>query len=343
MHDRATRKAFILSAFAFFGTAAIVFTFIGIERSLGANAAIVVALLIVSMGGAYVLEVPRVAPREASVRKNWEMWRADRRLDVAGSELRDLGLVVPTVRIDDSKHSQVERDRIIYGEMGLDAGKTHALAARKRMIADTNDGHLILRKPQLALNAPAVGRRTDHAAILAMRQALGHRPNVLTANVLLVDPVAKMIGLHKRSSSNETEQDRLHVVGGAFDPDRDESLYMTAERETQEETGYKVTTDGCIAILQHEILHNYTMVTFLGVAAARSQPTSRREGDLLWFGLDQLPQIMNGSEHEWVCTGKQAVLVWLAIGAPVGGLDSPIGSRQSRRLFESCAPAAPEA
>lgn len=268
---------------------------------------------------------------------------------VPGSVLLDISMSVPEVSLRHATLNKRHRENHIFKANGLDPVEMAGRVRRARIIdrPKINDRQVILSERLTKLNARAVGWPTRYVVVreIDRRNDLEgkviHRPNVLTSNAFMVDSKQRRICVHRRSAANETFGEFLHVWGGAYDPmkDRADGLQRTASREIYEESKkrYRVTLDGCVAILQHETTTNYTMVTFLGVPL-ESPPggidnRGQWEGFAMWFSFDQIPSVLGNSLYNWVPPGKQAVLVWMALGMPMRDRKRAIPKSEAELLY----------
>jgi|GEM_PF-2028985 len=260
---------------------------------------------------------------------------------VTGAQLLDVATYFPAIRLLDPDEAYDATFARIAKHCGLNpANALEALAISSK--PDIDDRHLILSHVPRKLDDQVSGWKTDYRAVkvlTALRKAISIEPNrpiVLSANALLVDWCEGRIGLQVRKHDVETFPGHLHVLGGAFEPGRDDSLALTAEREVREETkgSAAVSVSDCVTILQFETQTNYAMVVFLGVYAdSKTATSSNWEGTLRWFRFEEIPDILANGQYEWVPTAKQALLAWLHTGCPVGGRNPMIGLIKAKWLL----------
>lgn len=270
-------------------------------------------------------------------------------LALARCRLLDLSDAVPAVHLLHQHLPPAARERLLFEMHGLEVASAQAGIAAARAARSDTESLLLLTMAPSHLDTPAVGIVTDHVAFRRIVALTGQRPPLLSANMLAVDPEARLVALHRRSPRSDVAPGRLHVIGGAHDPLADEGcLNRTAEREAREESGGTliVATRGCLTLLQHEVASNYRMLTFLGVpATAHPSPPGTVEGEVVWHELDALPGLVAGGEADgregggWVPTGLQSLLVWLALGAPVGPVDAiryPFDAAATADVYRRC-------
>lgn len=260
---------------------------------------------------------------------------------VPGAQLLDVATYFPATRLLDADEAYDATFALIAKHNGLNPTKAlRALANSHKPSID--DRHLVLSTFPKRLDDQVSGWKTDFRAVevlTELRKSNGIKPNrpiVLSANALLVDWSEGMIGLQVRKQDVKTFPGHLHVIGGVFEPGRDDSLALAAEREVREETkgSAAVSISDCVIILQIETETNFAMVVFLGVLADSKAATSNNwEGTLRLFRFNEIPDILANSRYEWVPTGKQALLAWLHTGCPVGCRNSLMGLLKGKWLL----------
>jgi|GEM_PF-2911086 len=190
---------------------------------------------------------------------------------------------------------------------------------------------LQLNQPQLLVDHVAQWERrpltlrgtdVDFASVAALRK-LGRRPAVLSASAVVctVNPPALM--LHRRAELPHTTYGNcLHTLGGAFHPDRgtlgsvgtDRDLHDTLLREVFEESRLRASLDACTGLILEETRTGFIQYLGLGVTAGTAVSEVNAEGmSELVRPADLLTALC---EDRWVPTGRLAVLLWLAAGAP---------------------------
>lgn len=262
--------------------------------------------------------------------------------EVEGAELRHVSDKYPTVGLLNDNEHEDDIFKLICEASNVYPQET-AKALKAHPTERSNEPNLVLNDRLDRLDGMATGWRTDYravAAITELRSLEGltpARPNVLSANALVVDKSKQMVGLQLRSIDVETFPGHHHVLGGSYKPRGDANLAYTAKREIEEETEdtVNVQVSGSIALLQHENETNFTAITFLGVRADSSVPSRNNdEGHLEWYPLDTIPDKLTDKKMKWVPTGKQAVIAWLALGCPMGESGFACCRLKATKLFD---------
>jgi len=211
-----------------------------------------------------------------------------------------------------------------------------------------NDPHAILaREPHWGDDPLSLHVRTlDFAAVMALRDpALNPdpRPQILSANLVLVCPEMREVILHRRSEDSATYPSGLHTFGGAYWPPGVEGrvgdrrrLMATALREVNEETQAALGVEDEPMIVLRESRTGFVQLAFVGVAlsARKAQRLkANREGSISRVGFDELPKVLL-QERNWVPTGQAALLAWLAMGAPNAGNKPTFSGMRPAEVFE---------
>jgi ADP-ribose pyrophosphatase YjhB (NUDIX family) len=214
------------------------------------------------------------------------------------------------------------RDNFFIGSEEVEVKQAKAAIRKARAAAGRNEIQLILMEPPADLNGAIAGYRADHilARTLEGFRAPPSRMMQLTGNAVVASKNGShVLIMHK--GKHEFSSGRHHILGGAFDPMFDaDKIANTAQREVREETGHEVeiAVANCPLILHHQHQGNYMMVTYLGASAAyEPREYGSAEGKVRWVPMEALPDIL--LKQTWAATGKQAILAWLAVGAPVNG------------------------
>jgi hypothetical protein len=211
-----------------------------------------------------------------------------------------------------------------------------------------NDPHAILdREPHWSDDPLSLHVRTlDFASAMALRDpALNPdpRPQILSANLVLVCPETREVILHRRAEDSATYPSALHTFGGAYWPPGVEGrvgdrrrLSATALREVNEETEAALGVEDEPMIVLRELRTGFVQLAFVGVAlsarkAQRLRPN--REGSITRIAFDELPRVLL-QEKNWVPTGQAALLAWLAMGAPNAGSKPTFAGMSPAAVFD---------
>ncbi len=186
----------------------------------------------------------------------------------------------------------------------------------------------------------------------------------LSANAILVCPQSKQLVLQRRSAEMDTYGDKqidwVHTVGGGHQhhsPAGDKDLYATMRREVRQEL--EVETEDCKNLpkaILGELDTGFIQVNYLGVEISSSNlekmATETKEGFNFLVSFDKLEEQLkkdpdegerkkNPEKEKWVPTGKAAVLIWLAFGAPYlskGHEPAMFGGKTAEELFNAIVP-----
>jgi ADP-ribose pyrophosphatase YjhB (NUDIX family) len=229
------------------------------------------------------------------------------------------------------------RDDFFIAHESVERRQARAAIAKARANTARNEIQLILVDAPTNLDGTISGYRADHvlARTLESFRDPPSRMMQLTGNAVVVCPEGDhMLVMHK--GAHEVSSGRHHILGGAFDPMFDgDKIASTARREVREETSHKLEVDitRCPLILHHQHLGNYMMVTYLGASEAYENKTyGSAEGRVRWVPIETLPDLLR--DQVWAATGKQAILAWFALGAPVNGARTIRRSRRAKRLLD---------
>ncbi len=212
----------------------------------------------------------------------------------------------------------------------LDEGVT-TLAEEIRPSLEVNQPQLLVEPVLDWSRRPLIlrGVCVDFAIVAAMRR-LQRLPVVLSASAVVctADPVGLV--LHRRANlPHTTYANCLHTLGGAFHPDletlasvgTDRDLHDTLVREVFEESRLRVSLDGSTGLMVEEPRTGFIQLLGLGVTAPRPRPELNAEGMSELVRPEHLLATL--LRDRWVPTGRLAVLLWLAAGAP-GFPEGPI-------------------
>lgn len=212
----------------------------------------------------------------------------------------------------------------------------------------TNDPQAVLaREPHWSDDPLSLHVRTlDFVGVLALRDpALNpdSRPQILSANLVLVCPEAREVILHRRSKDAATYPSALHTFGGAYWPPGVEGrvgdrrrLSATALREVNEEIQAALCVADEPLIMLRELRTGFVQLAFVGVAlSARTAQLLKpnQEGSISRVGFDELPKVLL-EEQNWVPTGQASVLAWLAMGAPNAGRKPTFAGMTPAAVFD---------
>lgn len=229
---------------------------------------------------------------------------------------------------------------IIHLEGALTPSLAHAALAeeqRSLLIADpkrSNDPNAILCSDPHWADDPVHFhvQCCDYATLRVLRdESINPRkqPRVLSANVLLICREAREIILHRRADWSDHLPGALHTIGGAYRPpsvdaregDR-QSLRRTAIREAGEESDVAFSLEESPMVLLRELQTGFIQLAYLGANISSKEARNLKpniEGAPVRVGFDDLPRFLR-EERNWYPSGKAAILAWLALGAPNGGL-----------------------
>lgn len=208
-----------------------------------------------------------------------------------------------------------------------------------------NDPHAVLvTEPQWDADPiQFVAQHIDYAGVCALRRQ-GAKPQVLSANALIVCRESRQLLLHERGPTVRTFPSCIHTLGGAYvppgprsvDPDR-RGLRSTLEREVHEEAQLALSgSEFPPMMVAKELDTGFVQLAFLGFAAkasALSRLEGNWEGNPLLISFDAIPGLLLHAPN-WVPTGKAHVLAWLALGAPNAGPKPRFGSLTAAQLFD---------
>lgn len=226
----------------------------------------------------------------------------------------------------------------------------NALATARRPDMELNKQHA-LAPSWNGSDVDAIRAETcDFAALEAMRdiarQTRAAMPLVLSACAVVTCPKRRSLLLHRRSGSSATHANKLHILGGAFNPplqlrkidipgDRD-SLEFTMLREVFEESRLILRRyDEPICVAQ-ELDTGFIQYVYLGVritAIQFNQLSQNSEGDLEKVSFDELGRYL-ATEQDWAPTGRAQILMWLGLGAPGAGWGARFGGKTAKELFD---------
>jgi hypothetical protein len=227
------------------------------------------------------------------------------------------------------------------------------LVARKRkeIIAEKKaiEPHAILvNQPNWLQNPITLEVRTlDFAEIRALRdeQKGNLKPQILSANAVIICNETKEIILQERSSKVDTEKGKVHTLGGSFLPrssrqfasDFDHGkLTRTAAREIGEETELQINLEESPRLLlSKELSTGFIQIVLLGINISKSQLPKIRdnwEGRTLLIPFNDLPELLS-DRRKWVATGNAHVLAWLGCGAPGASRITRFNKLTAHQLF----------
>lgn len=217
----------------------------------------------------------------------------------------------------------------VDGRKGLSAISSE----RNRLPPDSNRTHAILFE-SFTPNMPSVtGLAADYAFVLGYEAVVGEKPRRLSASGLLVHAGRKCLLLHRRATGPRGGRypGKLHIIGGNFEPGRETRASQTLVRETSEESSHVLhlgtELDQAVCMLAEETNTGFQAVTFLGIEPSDDEvrhimisggAPATSEGQVVPVQIAELGHLLARIE-EWVPSGRQAVLSWLAIGAPANG------------------------
>jgi hypothetical protein len=243
------------------------------------------------------------------------------------------------------------------------ASKRNSLAREGR----PNDAHgIIVNRPMYGADQVSFQvQPLDFAHVAGIRGPEPKRPHpvpLLSANVLIVCPEARVLLLNKRSMHVSTYKGALHTFGGAYAPpyggrDNDKrSVRWTAMREVFEESNVILTWDEAPVLYVQETKTGFIQVAYLGVSITSTvlhTLEAHWEGTAVRIGFDALHSELLKEERllepgedptephpYWVPTCKASILAWLALAAPTAGGKTRFGSYSSSELFDILVPGA---
>ena len=173
----------------------------------------------------------------------------------------------------------------------------------------------------------------------------------LSANAILVCPDRRCVVLQQRSKTMDTygegESYWIHTVGGGYQhdwPESDGDLISTMVREVQEELKvHVICSRNTPRVVLGELTTGFIQVNYLGIQMSTTQidhiAPKTEEGFNFIVSFDELYDKL--LKPNWVPSGKCAVLIWLAFGAPKAALDGekPVfGGKTPHQLFEALVP-----
>ena len=182
----------------------------------------------------------------------------------------------------------------------------------------------------------------------------------LSANAILVCPQSRQLVLQRRSPEMDTYPNGVHNVGDGHQhhwPGGDSDLYATMRREVLEELG--VQADDCENLpkaILGELDTGFIQVNYLGVEISSSNlqkmATETKEGSNFAVSFDKLEEELRKDpspeelkkdprKEKWVPTGRAAILIWLAFGAPYpskGREPVRFGGKTAEQLFNAIVP-----
>lgn len=191
------------------------------------------------------------------------------------------------------------------------------------------------------------------------KRALGDVPKILSANAIIVDPIAKQI-LNQNRGRKGDRPGTKHLFGGAFLPQIDsftrydfKKIYHCATRELLEELDAPILVrDDWPVHICIETATNYFQCNYLAVplsdevvehrkflrsqfAQAEGSAESKTLEELVGDLEDEAKTYHGGESHrEWIESGYAAYLLWLGLGAPVLGRDPVFDPFEARRGFD---------
>lgn len=182
----------------------------------------------------------------------------------------------------------------------------------------------------------------DYGALKALRERLPQTdwPKVLSASVLIIDPVGEKLILHRRSAKSATYPNYLHTIGGAYWPAMDgrdgdrQSIRNTAIRETLEEINTPVVIKKQTPLcLLEEVQTGFVQFIYLGCTVYDTDYLkSNAEGKFTTVAFNKIAETLK-KQNNMVPTGEAAILLWLAMGAPGTEQGTRLGSYKPRQLF----------
>ncbi len=171
------------------------------------------------------------------------------------------------------------------------------------------------------------------------------RPQILSANAVIICNETKEIILQERSKHVDTEMNKVHTLGGAFWPKSSErftdefdhgKLTRTAAREISEETELQINLEKPPPLLlSKEVSTGFIQMVLLGVNIPKSQLPKIKdnwEGRTLRIPFKELPELLINTPN-WVLTGKAHVLAWLGCDAPGAKRLTRFGKLTPHQLF----------
>jgi len=189
--------------------------------------------------------------------------------------------------------------------------------------------------------------KIQYSAVRALRKD-GYCVPVLSANAVLVCPERRVIVLQRRSQQMDTFEANIHTVGGGYQHDYpgDGELIETATREVYEELKLQIKFSRFLPkVTLGELSTGFIQVNYLGVRVLPTQidqmAPKTLEGVNYTVSYDALENELK--KPGWVPTGKLAIFVWLAFGAPESATDGEsarFGDKTAAQLFDALVPAA---
>lgn len=190
----------------------------------------------------------------------------------------------------------------------------------------------------------------NYASVCALREpgiSSNVKPEIISANALIICQETKEIVLHRRSEDSATFPGRLHTFGGAYWPSKinekgEDLLSHTAMREVQEESkaSLNIVDNPPIMLVMKEIDTGFIQLAFIGVNISQKQVEKLREnpeGKITLVSFDDLGRRLK-AERDWVPTGKVAIMAWLALNAPNSGRRVKFNGVSATKLFDQLVP-----
>jgi len=202
-----------------------------------------------------------------------------------------------------------------------------------------NDPNVVLDQPLASLSDNTKAYPIDYCCIRGLEDGHNVQTFGATGNVLPVSQDGRVVYLQKRGSGiTRHGANQLHVFGGAMDPSFDlGSFVKCAEREFHEESGKTCRVANSPVLLQRERTYRKSMITYLG-AVVELVTHQNSEGEV--FPVDVLDSEAVYScfqNYSWVDSGRQAFLIWLALGCPIQGMRNPsVTNPHARDLYRRC-------
>ncbi|GGH07173.1 hypothetical protein GCM10007420_24830 [Glycocaulis albus] len=206
-----------------------------------------------------------------------------------------------------------------------------------------NQMHALLEKEASNLDSDPlhlVYRHCDYAAIRALRNH-GGKPPIISAGAVVTCSESRQVVLHQRSRFNvDTMKGRLHVFGGAYMYETSGlgsdagDLSFTAAREMFEEAGvFGEPPAKWPALISWEVPSGFLQYIYLGVDVPLHQIERQHgypEGNVILVDFDELEELL--VKGKWVDSGRAAILLWLALGAPTAG-QQRFGAGKARGIY----------
>ena len=202
-----------------------------------------------------------------------------------------------------------------------------------------NDPNVFIDHPLESLTETVIAHPCDFGILEGFERDFHRRLYGVTGNIVAVSRGGSTLYLLNRGKKiSKDAKSEFHIFGGAIDPTFDQgSMARCAEREFREEAGTPCSVGGCPVMLHREGVYAKSMVTFLGAPVDRLLRYESEEGIVHAVDLGDVDSVISLFSEKWVDSGRQAVLVWFALGCPVAGRRNTRISRSlSKLLFERC-------